>query len=82
MLSRWIPWSGYQAYKTKFNAAGEATQLELTQCGLIDRIITNLGLDDKDYNKATPVESSMPLTRDADGDPCIEELLVLGNCCT
>ncbi len=64
---------GVDIKPTKFNAAGEATELELTQCGLIDRIITNLGLDDKDYSKATPVESSKPLTRDKDGDPCIED---------
>lgn len=37
---------------TEVNAAGEGVELELTQCGLIDRIITNLGLDDKDYYKA------------------------------
>ncbi len=64
---------GVDIKPTKFNSAGEATELELTQCGLIDRIITNLGLDDKDYSKATPVESSKPLARDADGDPCIED---------
>ncbi len=65
---------GVDIKPTKFNAAGEATKLELTQCGLIDRIITNLGLDGaKDYCKATPVESPKPLSRDVDGDPCIED---------
>jgi len=47
--------------------------MELTQTGLIDRIITNLGLDDKtEYGKFTPAESK-PLVKDADGDDRIED---------
>lgn len=52
---------------TKLDAAGEATEMKLTQYGLIDRI-TNLG-----QGLATPVESSKPLTRDVNGDPYIED---------
>eukprot|EP00985_Skeletonema_marinoi_P022130 scaffold13940_cov215-Skeletonema_marinoi.AAC.1 len=41
----------------KVDSDGNATELELTQCGLIDRIITKMGLDSKDHGKATPTES-------------------------
>lgn len=55
------------------DAKGRATKMELTQTGLIDRIITNLGLDDKtEYGKFTPAESK-PLVKDADGDDRIED---------
>ena len=63
---------GVDIRATKTDANGKATELELTQCGLIDRIITNLGLDNKDYAKRTPVGSEGPLVKDADGAPCIE----------
>jgi len=50
-----------------------ATVIELTQCGLIDRIIANLGLDNgRSYNADTPALAT-PLVKDEDGDPCIEE---------
>eukprot|EP00985_Skeletonema_marinoi_P012007 scaffold5715_cov85-Skeletonema_marinoi.AAC.2 len=46
---------------------GRATRMELTQTGLIDRIITNLGLDDKnEHGKFTPAEAK-PLSKDIDG---------------
>mmetsp|Transcript_4163 Transcript_4163/g.6401 ORF Transcript_4163/g.6401 Transcript_4163/m.6401 type:complete len:708 (-) Transcript_4163:225-2348(-) len=57
----------------KMDSDGNAIELELTQCGLIDRIITNMGLDSKDHGKATPTESKGPLTRDLDGEPCMED---------
>ena len=63
---------GVDIQPTKFDTDGNVTELELTQCGLIDRIITNLGLDGKDYVKYTPVDSAGPLTKDVDGEPCIE----------
>ena len=63
---------GVDIQPVKHDTDGNPTELELTQCGLIDRIITNLGLDHKDYYKNTPVDSTGPLTKDADGEPCIE----------
>ena len=57
----------------KVDSDGNATELELTQCGLIDRIITNMGLDSRDHGKATPTDSKGPLTRDLDGEPCMED---------
>eukprot|EP00984_Skeletonema_dohrnii_P020648 scaffold10125_cov108-Skeletonema_dohrnii-CCMP3373.AAC.4 len=57
----------------KVDSDGNATELELTQCGLIDRIITNMGLESRDHGKATPTDSKGPLTRDLDGEPCMED---------
>ena len=58
------------------DADGRATKLELTQTGLIDRIITNLGLDGgPEGNKSVPA-GTKPLPKDADGDPCIEHFNV------
>ena len=58
------------------DANGRATKLELTQTGLIDRIITNLGLDGgHEGNKAVPA-GPKPLPKDADGDPCLEDFNV------
>jgi len=58
---------------TKTDSQGRATEMELTQTGLIDRIITNLGLDQKtDYGKFTPADAK-PLTRDPDGPERIED---------
>ncbi|KAL7459422.1 hypothetical protein ACHAWC_011183 [Mediolabrus comicus] len=55
------------------DSKGNATVIELTQCGLIDRIIANLGLDNgRSYNADTPALAT-PLVKDEDGDPCIEE---------
>ena len=51
---------------------GKPTKLELTQTGLIDRIITNLGLDGKDSHlKWTPAITE-PLTKNPDGEECQE----------
>ena len=47
---------------------GRATKLELTQTGLIDRVIANLGLNDNSTNKYTPAEAK-PLGKDLDGEP-------------
>lgn len=58
------------------DGSGKPTRMELTQTGLIDRIITNLGLDGAEhYPKATPADTT-PLTRDADGAECIEDFNV------
>ena len=38
---------------TKTDSQGRATEMELTQTGLIDRIITNLGLDQKTESRPT-----------------------------
>ena len=48
---------------------GRPTKMELTQTGLIDRIITNLGLDGTPGGKAVPAQSK-PLHRDEDGPEC------------
>jgi transposase InsO family protein len=58
------------------DGSGKPTRMELTQTGLIDRIITNLGLDGAEhYGKFTPAEAT-PLTRDAGGAECIEDFNV------
>ena len=53
---------------------GRATKLELTQAGLIDRVIENLGLNSAN-GKYTPAKCE-PLTKDVDGDPCQEDFNV------
>jgi hypothetical protein len=53
---------------------GRATKIELTQSGLIDRIIENLGLNSANV-KHTPSKCE-PLTRDDDGEPCQEDFNV------
>ena len=53
---------------------GRATKLELTQAGLIDRVIENLGLNSAN-GKKTPAKCE-PLTKDVDGDPCQEDFNV------
>ncbi|KAL7457958.1 hypothetical protein ACHAWC_009470 [Mediolabrus comicus] len=56
------------------DADGNVLKVELTQCGLIDRIIANLGLEgDKQWAVRTPAESSKPLVRDENGAPCLED---------
>jgi hypothetical protein len=64
---------GVQMEALEKDSKGNATVIELTQCGLIDRIIANLGLDNgRSYNADTPALAT-PLVKDEDGDPCIEE---------
>ncbi|KAL7450492.1 hypothetical protein ACHAWC_005220 [Mediolabrus comicus] len=53
---------------------GRVSKLHLTQCGLIDRIIENLGLNSANP-KYTPAKCE-PLTRDVDGESCIEDFNV------
>jgi hypothetical protein len=44
-------------------------RIEMTQTGLIDRVVEALGLDSKlSTSKWTPAEAT-PLTRDEDGEP-------------
>lgn len=65
---------GVKIDQLKKDADGNVLEVELTQCGLIDRIIANLGLEgDKQWAMRTPAESSKPLVRDENGAPCLED---------
>ena len=79
MLEKESTAAGFLGVDIKVLAAdkdGRTTKMELTQTGLIDRIITNLGLDDKNqYGKFTPAEAK-PLTKDPEGDECQEDFNV------
>jgi histone deacetylase 1/2 len=52
------------------NRSSDGSQIELTQTGLIDRVLKIMGLDDS-HEKSTPAEVK-PLGKADDGEPCSE----------